>query len=314
VEMTQHGRSVQEFSTYGPKAFASTKDLDPDLRDRCIRIQMVRTSKKLPDLEGWEPVWPQIRDMMFRFLLTNWPAVRAAYSRTAGDGSRNTELWRPIQAIMVALLVETSTIDDTREFFLGATETTRHELTEWEERLFDVLLDRAEGAVSSFDMTPEEIILRMDIDGEKIPSPRWVGGALTQFSLYHKKTRPKEGRTRITKYSFLPDNIRNMAKKYFRDTTRNNVSPCPQDEFSSDDADLNGAQEKRGTCHNVSPCPDGTEGNTYERVHGKEKCTTKDFEFTQEFDKGTQVHVNQGGIQGKVFHKDIDLTDGEPIL
>ncbi len=53
---TSNGRCVMEFSTYGPKAFASTKDLDPDLRDRCIRIPMVRTRKLLPDLQGQELV------------------------------------------------------------------------------------------------------------------------------------------------------------------------------------------------------------------------------------------------------------------
>ena len=38
VEITKAGRSILEFSTYGPKAFASTKNLDPDLRDRCVRV------------------------------------------------------------------------------------------------------------------------------------------------------------------------------------------------------------------------------------------------------------------------------------
>ena len=38
VEVTKAGRSVLEFSTYGPKAFASTKNLDPDLADRCVKV------------------------------------------------------------------------------------------------------------------------------------------------------------------------------------------------------------------------------------------------------------------------------------
>ena len=61
VEITKAGRSVLEFSTYGPKAFASTKPLDPDLADRCVRIAMTRTRRRLPDLEGWEPVWKELR-------------------------------------------------------------------------------------------------------------------------------------------------------------------------------------------------------------------------------------------------------------
>ena len=87
VEITKAGRSVLEFSTYGPKAFASTKPLDPDLADRCVRIPMTRTRRRLPDLEGWEPVWGELRDKLYRFTLAAFKDVRQALR---GD-SRQTE-------------------------------------------------------------------------------------------------------------------------------------------------------------------------------------------------------------------------------
>jgi hypothetical protein len=76
---TSGGRRVREFSAYGPKAFAATKDLDPDLRDRCIRIQMVRTIKRLPDLEGYEPEWANLRDALYRFTLLCFKDVERHY-------------------------------------------------------------------------------------------------------------------------------------------------------------------------------------------------------------------------------------------
>jgi hypothetical protein len=80
VEITKTGRKVLEFSTYGPKAFASTKDLDPDLQDRCVRIPMVRTDKNLPDLEGWEPIWGELRDRRHPY----YRIVEATRSRASG--------------------------------------------------------------------------------------------------------------------------------------------------------------------------------------------------------------------------------------
>jgi hypothetical protein len=72
---TSNGRSLLEFSTYGPKAFANTRELDPDLRDRCVRIPISRTRKPLPDLEGYEPIWNTLKDQLYRFALTHFVSV-----------------------------------------------------------------------------------------------------------------------------------------------------------------------------------------------------------------------------------------------
>lgn len=86
VEITKSGRTVLEFSCYGPKAFASTKQLDPDLTDRCVRIAMTRTRKELPDLEGWEPIWSELRDKLYRFTLTRFEDVWTHYRSIGGTG------------------------------------------------------------------------------------------------------------------------------------------------------------------------------------------------------------------------------------
>ncbi len=132
VEMSRSsGRTVLEFSTYGPKAFASTKRLDPDLEDRCARIPMTRTRKRLPDLEGWEPVWAELRDMCYRFALLFFKEVAQAYQAIPGDGTRVNELWRPLGAVLQALDVSPEEVAAVREFFGDAVQETRHEPTGW---------------------------------------------------------------------------------------------------------------------------------------------------------------------------------------
>jgi len=68
-------RFIRETSGYGPKGFASTRELDVDLTDRCCLINMQRTTMRLPDLFGEEPGWNKIRDALYRFLLCKWSAV-----------------------------------------------------------------------------------------------------------------------------------------------------------------------------------------------------------------------------------------------
>jgi hypothetical protein len=99
-----------------------------------------------------------------------------------------------------------------------------------------------------------------------------------------------------------------MAKKYFRDTPSNDVSHVSSDDLSSDDKDLNGTYKNKGTCPDVSPDGNGTEGDTYERVPEKDKCTIKPSDNIEYIDKGTQGHVIQGGIQEKLFNSEPDLT------
>ena len=44
-----------EFETYSPKAFASIKEIDQDLKDRCIELNMVRAEKEYPYRKPFSP-------------------------------------------------------------------------------------------------------------------------------------------------------------------------------------------------------------------------------------------------------------------
>ena len=56
VHISDKKRRVLEFETYAPKAFASTKEIDPDLKDRCIQIVMLRATREYPYPEAFLPV------------------------------------------------------------------------------------------------------------------------------------------------------------------------------------------------------------------------------------------------------------------
>lgn len=165
VETTKAGRSVLEFSTYGPKAFASTKPLDPDLADRCIRIPMTRTRRRLPDLEGWEPIWGELRDKLYRFTLASFKSVRQHYEAGSGNGTRIGELWRPMLAVLLALGVEEEEIESIRSLFMEAAQEGRHEPTGWECTLLEVLREEAHTHEGLFDLTVSDILKAMNIEG-----------------------------------------------------------------------------------------------------------------------------------------------------
>ena len=139
-----------EFSTYGPKAFASTRSLDPDLADRCIKIPMTRSRRRLPDLEGWEPVWTNIRHALYCLTLTSFQKVFLAYSMIEGDGSRPMELWRPIGAMLSALHVPHEEEQAIQALFFEQTQENRAGLSMWEATLFGVMMDVARDQTGDF--------------------------------------------------------------------------------------------------------------------------------------------------------------------
>jgi hypothetical protein len=214
VEMSKTGRRVLEFSTYGPKAFASTKPIDPDLRDRCVRVPMTRTRLPLPDLEGYEPEWLDLRDACYRFALLVFLQVVKAYSLTPGDGTRVTELWRPLETVLSVLGVDQEEVKGIRDFYLSQNQETRHEPTTWEVTLLEVLKEKAGTQDKTFEMNSQEILEAMKIEGEVKPGAPWLGNALSTYNLYQKAKRKWEGGRYLRNYTFEPERVKNLCEIY----------------------------------------------------------------------------------------------------
>lgn len=100
---TPEGNFVpQSFEVYGPKMLANIEGLEDVLGSRCVTIIMKRglnseiTNKEI-DIS--DPLWQQVRDLFYPFLMKNWRDIRRIYSELQNDTSllnRNWELWKPI--------------------------------------------------------------------------------------------------------------------------------------------------------------------------------------------------------------------------
>jgi hypothetical protein len=302
VEVTKAGRSVLEFSTYGPKAFASTKNLDPDLRDRCVRVAMTRTRKRLPDLEGWEPIWGKLRDKLYRFALSAFKAVQAHYEAIQGDGTRIGELWRPMLAVLKALGVEQGEIETIRVLFMEAAEENRHELDPWESILFEVLKERAESE-TAFEMTVDEILETMGIEGDRKPGVWWIGNALSKFSLFSKRLPRRyadESRKRkVQPYLFDPAHVLKIYEIYNRDTPPNEASQASQGENYNESNRFCGTNKNAGTCPEASQEGPQEGLGRNETCPEKAKCPTEVIDLINYSDVGRMGRSESAGMSEK---------------
>jgi len=89
---------------------------------------------------------------------------------------------------------------------------------------FEVLKEKAESETGKFEMTAEDVLTAMDIEGENKPGVKWVGNALSRFSLFSKRLPRKytdESRKRkVQPYLFDPGHILNIYEIYMRDTPK----------------------------------------------------------------------------------------------
>ena len=300
VEITKGGRSVLEFSTYGPKAFASKKPLDSDLADRCIRIPMIRTRLQLPDLEGWEPVWGELRDKLYRFTLAAFKEVQAQYEANHGNGTRIGELWRPMLAVLLALGVEDTEIESIRALFMDAAQEGRYEPSGWECSLLEVIREKAKANEKLFDLTVSDIIKAMNIEGDKQPGGKWIGDTIGNYHLATKKTRPRIDGRQTTAYTFDPMRVKELCEIYFRETPQNVVHIVHSKEITNELTKIP-VNEGEGCSRIIMHREGGNDGGVHDCSRTeKASCTTQDTKIINEIDRVHDVHEKSGATE-KIF-------------
>lgn len=210
-------RTIMEFETYSPKVFAAIREIDDDLRDRCIEITMLRATKDYPEPEAFLPIWAILRDKLYRLLLTQWKTAREIYQITGeGMAHRVRELWRPIETILRLENVSQDNIQNIKDYFLEAMEITQVGLTDREYELFDALLKMLESEPDR-----KGIFTVKDIS-DKVPHDEgvkertiqtWVGRLLRQFSLYDYPCGRKDNRG-SKQYFFSHDHVKDIFERY----------------------------------------------------------------------------------------------------
>lgn len=99
---------IHSFRTYSPKMLAGINEIDDVLRDRTIRIQMVRRLASEPaeryrENKETEDTHREIRDHLYTFGLTNGPEIADIYQNNLDDidgvehlSNREYDIWAPI--------------------------------------------------------------------------------------------------------------------------------------------------------------------------------------------------------------------------
>jgi len=232
---------------------------------------MTRTLRKLPDLEGWEPEWGELRDKLYRFTLAAFKTVRQHYDTNPGNGTRIGELWRPLQAVLLALRVEQGEIEAVRGLFMAGAEETRHEPTPWECTLLEVLKEEAQAHHDRFEMTAPEILTAMSIEGEMKPGNKWVGESLNRYHLHAGRKRQWVGGKFLTTCSFDPNAVIEKCEIYLRTPPETTCSPVQDDNFHDNSDSCNEQTQKPDYVQACSTCSGNGGGERDEQ--DEQTCT-----------------------------------------
>ena len=219
----KRGREVLEFETYGPKAFASIRELPEDLRDRCVVIPLIRSKKNFADPDDGNENWNALRGNLYKILLTSFPDIDSAYQtkkimyrRNQEILGRSLELWLPFEVVLECFGAKDS-IDEAKKRFLSQYGFSEYEPSEFEEAVVRGLYAAFQNDDTLL-LTPKEIMELLDQDvfsPNDTPKQRGVkvSWAIRKFNLSsEKRSRTKEG----TKYLFEKQKVAAIAESYLK--------------------------------------------------------------------------------------------------
>jgi hypothetical protein len=221
-EQDKRGRwRTVEQETYGPKAFATTKDLPEDLRDRCLVVPLIRSQRNFlaPDEEAQD--WHQVRGQLYQLLLTHCDVVRNMYELRKREYradrvmmGREVELWLSL-AVFLECLGATDQLEAARQRF-----DRQYRFAEFQISAFDEEVIKAVAQVfeeqEHLVLAPMDIADLMDVtifhDGlSDIQKAARVGRAIRRLNLASEQaTRSK----RHVRYVFERNKVRRLYANY----------------------------------------------------------------------------------------------------
>jgi hypothetical protein len=150
---------------------------------------------------------------LYRFLLCKWTTVRDAFGSIPATGTRRGELWRPLQAVLMAIEVADDEICEIKKLFDNGIERTKDTLSPTMEALFQVLIERGNND-DRFVMTTTELLKSMEDLLHKIDQPnvKSLGKIISLFDL--ADGRKKRTRVKIMHYYFSSACIFDKALRY----------------------------------------------------------------------------------------------------
>ena len=216
-------RTVQEFETYSPKAFASIKEIPEDLRDRCLIIPLIRSSKNFLDPDDGNENWRQIRGLLYKLAISHYQIISTTYAVRKIEYKekqdilgRTLELWLPFEVILEVTGMA-DIISEAKKRFLSGYGFAEYEPSVVEEAVIVKLRDILDEN-SSHILSPKQISEQLDSDifgGDATSQQRAakVGWAIKKFNLAsEKRPRTKDG----VCYLFEKIKIETIYNSYFK--------------------------------------------------------------------------------------------------
>jgi len=229
-------REILEYETYGPKVFASIRELPEDLRDRCFIVPLVRSQRNFPDPDDENEDWREIRGELYKFLITSYSNVNANYAvqktrykQRPDITGRELELWLVVE-IMLQSLGADGEIELAKKRFLSQYGFSEYEPSELEEEVIKSIINQLQENTEIV-LSPKEISETIDPEAfqdKDTPKQRaaMVGWAIKKFNLAsEKKARTKKG----TCYLFEKTKVENLYRTYFK--TADEPTPHTPDEI-----------------------------------------------------------------------------------
>ena len=225
VDLPKNGtRRVIESETYSPKAFASIKELPEDLRDRCLIIPVIRSSKNFPEPSEENEDWKTFRDICYQLLIVGYKEVaeiyqnlKEKYKEISELVGRDLDLWIPLETILLFLGVQQQEIDKAKKRYRSLYGYTEYEPTEFEEAIVKTILDQLQ-IESEKVLAPKEVsdLMIPDIPlAIETPQQRAarVGWTIKKFNLSSEKMPRTKGGVR---YKFTKEKVEMIYRRYFK--------------------------------------------------------------------------------------------------
>ncbi len=219
---------LEEFDAYGPKGFASINQLPEDLRDRCIVVPLIRSSKNYSPVDKGDIFWKDIRGQLYVALINNYLGIestyilkRVGYRDNKEIYGRRLELWLPIEVVLGEFLVPEEEIEMAKQRFLSRYEFAVYQTSDIEVAVIDTILSMMKGK-NEITLRPKEIAPKIDTElfdpDDKFTfmtqkqRSSMVGRSITKFNLSSQKLpRDSQGE----KYLFTREHVEKVYQGYF---------------------------------------------------------------------------------------------------
>lgn len=204
----------ESFMTFSAKAIVTFTGVEDVLAERSLPIVMLRTTKKVGDVEIREsdPIWQKLRDDLYAWALSNFNIVKDYYDsiEVPEISQRHRELWNPILALAKVAGVYEEILELAKEKIRQSVEDDINETRQM--ILLRVLL---KNATTERDYSIQEIrewVLNYLEPGEdnKWVTNQWISRTLSKsFRLMEGRRKAK----RALRY-IKPEVLKELAKKY----------------------------------------------------------------------------------------------------